>query len=596
MVNSLPPELGRYVVEQDYSLYTAMDQATWRFILKVSEIFFARHAHPIYAYGLKQTGLSSEAIPRISEIDECLKKSGWRAVAVSGFIPPSVFLEMQAMGVLPIACDIRTLEHLAYTPAPDIVHEAAGHAPFIVDAEYSAYLRAYAEIARKAIFTAEDLAVYEAVRELSIVKEDPASTTQDIARAQAELDAALVNNNYLSEATLLGRMAWWSTEYGLIQPGDQPMIFGAGLLSSVAESNLAVSPSVRKIPFSIDSIYYSFDITRPQQQLFVTPDFASLMKVLNQFRSQMAYQVGGPEALAKALRARTVTSSQLDSGLQISGVLTDVFFNPQHGPYFLRYTGPVQLCYLDRELPEQGPTHHRHGFSSPLGPLQGSSQSAADLSASDLQALGFKDGAQGRLRFASGVELVGRLERVSPAQNKKNLVITFSDCTVRRAQEILFKPEWGLFDLACGLEVVSVFGGAADRANYFAGMREIDPDHLPHAPGKPKTNLTHANQALNSLYQRARDLRRSDLNSQAEALNLRELEELRTRLVESYPEDWLLSLELLELALQLGAKNLAAQLSTDLRRHSQRQAELASLIERGLAAYAPSLSDQGVLP
>ena len=66
-------------------------------------------------------------------MNEKLARVGWSAVAVRGFIPPAVFTELQSRRVLAIAADIRTHEHIEYTPAPDIVHESAGHAPFIAD-------------------------------------------------------------------------------------------------------------------------------------------------------------------------------------------------------------------------------------------------------------------------------------------------------------------------------------------------------------------------------------------------------------------------------------------------------------------------------
>jgi phenylalanine-4-hydroxylase len=59
-----------------------------------------------------------------------LTEIGWAAVAVDGFIPPNAFMEFQAYNVLVIASDIRQLEHIEYTPAPDIIHEGAGHANY----------------------------------------------------------------------------------------------------------------------------------------------------------------------------------------------------------------------------------------------------------------------------------------------------------------------------------------------------------------------------------------------------------------------------------------------------------------------------------
>jgi phenylalanine-4-hydroxylase len=70
-------------------------------------------------------------------MNDILGTIGWGAVAVDGFIPPAAFMEFQAYKVLVIACDMRQIHHIEYTPAPDIVHEAAGHAPIIVDREYS---------------------------------------------------------------------------------------------------------------------------------------------------------------------------------------------------------------------------------------------------------------------------------------------------------------------------------------------------------------------------------------------------------------------------------------------------------------------------
>src|SRR3954466_6997248 len=170
VAEQIPEHLKPYVVGQDPSLYTAIDHASWRFILKISQKFFSKHAHPKYLSGLRETGISTERIPLISEMDASLRTFGWRAVAVSGFVPPAVFMEFLSLGILPIACDMRKLENLSYTPAPDIVHEAAGHAPIIADPEYERYLRSYGEISRKAIFSKQDLEVYEAVRNLSDVK------------------------------------------------------------------------------------------------------------------------------------------------------------------------------------------------------------------------------------------------------------------------------------------------------------------------------------------------------------------------------------------------------------------------------------------
>src|SRR5450432_546435 len=163
----VPHNLRRYVVEQDYAQYSEIDQAVWRFVLLQTYQRLALTAHPAYASGLGKAGISVERIPRISEISACLESVGWSAVCVDGFIPPRAFQEFQAASILPIAADMRTKDHLVYTPAPDIIHEAAGHAPILPDARYAAYLRAVGDVGRKAFSSPEDTRVYHAIFDLS---------------------------------------------------------------------------------------------------------------------------------------------------------------------------------------------------------------------------------------------------------------------------------------------------------------------------------------------------------------------------------------------------------------------------------------------
>ncbi len=510
-----------------------MDHASWRYILKISQVFFAKHAHPLYLNGLRETGISTERIPLISEMDEKLSRFGWRAVAVSGFIPPAVFMEFLARGILPIACDMRKIENLAYTPAPDIVHEAAGHAPIIADPAYADYLHHYGELAEKAIFSSQDLAVYEGVKLLSDTKEDPRSTDGMVAEAQAKLDAAIAAVDHDSEATQLGRMGWWTIEYGLLGTPENPKIYGAGLLSSVGESYECLKPHVSKLPFTVDCVNQSYDITRPQPQLYIARDFESLKGGLAKFAATMAYKMGGLAGLEKARKAATTTTAVYDSGLQVSGTLASIREHrlSKEEPAYLSYQGPTQLSYTDKELDGQGPRYHSQGFSSPVGRLKGLKKSAADLTIDELKAMP-------RLEFESGVTVEGKLvDHI--ARGGRNLILVFRDCTVRLGDEVLFRPEWGTYDMACGARIISVFGGAADRAAFLEATGGFK-----QAPGKPKTNLTPENRALNDLYAKVRRIREAGPVGGAQ---IEELAAIHAELETRYPEEWLLRYELLEL-------------------------------------------------
>src|ERR671931_2624500 len=204
-VAATPKHLLQFAVDQRYDDYTPVDHAVWRFIMRQNIFFLKEYAHKVYFQGLLDTGIAFERIPRIEDMKEILGKIEWGAVAVDGFIPPSAFMEFQAYKVLVIACDMRQIPHIEYTPAPDIVHEAAGHAPIIVDREYSNYLQRFGEIGAKAMQSRKDFELYEAIRHLSILKELPNSDPQEVADATREVERRQQNLGKPSEMALLSR-------------------------------------------------------------------------------------------------------------------------------------------------------------------------------------------------------------------------------------------------------------------------------------------------------------------------------------------------------------------------------------------------------
>lgn len=96
---------------------------------------------------------------------------------------------------------------------------------------------------------------------------------------------------------LLSRLHWWTVEYGLIGTVEDPKIYGAGLLSSIGESASCMHKEIPKLPYSLKALDYSYDITKPQPQLFVTSDFNQLREVLDQFANTMSFRIGGKEGL-----------------------------------------------------------------------------------------------------------------------------------------------------------------------------------------------------------------------------------------------------------------------------------------------------------
>lgn len=550
---AIPEHLQWFVVEQHPELYTAMDHAVWRFIMTIARQSLQKSAHPQYIEGLAKTGISLEAIPLISTMNDCLAQFGWQAVAVSGFIPPAVFMEFQALKILPIACDMRKLENLGYTPAPDIVHEAAGHAPMIANADYADYLAHYGEVARKAIYAKSDLDTYLAIRNLSETKEDPFAQAEQLEAAEEDLMRATAHSSYTSEGAQLARFYWWTVEYGLVGSTQSPLIYGAGLLSSVFEAESCLRPDVLKIPFTLDAVQNSYDITRPQPQLYVTPDFKYLSLALNQFAQTMAFKTGGVVGLAKAQQAQSVCTVVLDTGLEISGVL-DWFITSEadaEAVTYLHFSGPSQLSVNQAELEGHGPESHQEGYGCALGLIKQIEKPLSLFTKADWQILGFdpslKSDKAGQLVFDSGIRLEGVLSGLlfDSKNPEKLLIAQFKNAWVKNGDQVLFAPEWGVYDLACGDgQIISVYGGPADLAQY---LKKNEPFHPPVR--QQKNNLTPENTQLTKLYQQVRHCREKLLEN-PESLNWIFENTLTTVLHQlnvTYPEDWLLSWEILEL-------------------------------------------------
>ena len=534
IIDSLPSHLRPFVKTQDYSEYTPRDQAVWRFVMKHLTRQLAASAHPVYMEGLARTGIALNHIPSIEEMNDCLAQLGWRAVVVDGFIPPAIFMEFQALKVLVIALDMRSVEHIFYTPAPDIVHESAGHAPFIVDIDYAEFLQRFGEVGMKAIATREDLEQYEAIRKLSILKECPDSTAQSIADAETELARLANSEQPPSEAALLTRLHWWTVEYGLVGEPDDYRIFGAGILSSLGESRHCLDDeTVTKLPLTVDAVQTPYDITREQPQLFVTKSCKHLSQVLEEFANSMCFKRGGAESLRTAIEAQSMCTASYDSGMQVSGVFTEVLCDAVGNATYLRTTGPTQLAYRDQELIGHGVDYHGEGFGSPIGHIKNFSRCLSQYPVDELAAHDIVIGEQVRLEYLSGITVEGKLENVV-RQDHRNLVLAFSNCTVQDLQgRILFDPSWGTYDLAVGSSITSVYGGVADRT----ALQLYKP-----TPRTETIRVDH-DQRLLDFYQQV-DQQRQEGGS----ADSTQADPLIDEALEAYPREWLLQVEMLEIA------------------------------------------------
>ena len=565
VLDKLPVHLKQYIKPQNYDLYTAQDQAVWRYVMRNNIEFLKIHAHKTYLEGLTKTGISANEIPSMYGMNRILQEIGWAAAAVDGLIPPAAFMEFQAYNVLVIASDIRSQNNIEYTPAPDIIHETAGHAPILANAEYSEYLRRFGMIGSKAITSKHDDALFQAVRTLSILKESKNTSSAAIDTAEADIEYLQNLNGELSEMAMVRNLHWWSVEYGLIGKLTDFKLYGAGLLSSIGESKLCLSDKVKKLDYTIDAAYQSFDVTKPQPQLFITPDFAHLSKILEELADSLSIRNGGLKGVQKLIFSEELGTIELSTGIQISGIFNKVRTS-QKDPSQVAYIhteGATALSNREKELISHGILSHADGFGTAIGKLKGIHLAIEDMSPRDLEAYKISEGQFTTLEFESGVVVKGKV--ISGTRNLfgKIQLIAFNECTVTFEGEILYQPNWGIYHLAIGKEISSAYAGPADNTSF---------DLIKHIVNTETIKVTITEEEI--LFQEVADF------SEGKTTNLETLWEK----INSYsPKNWLLMLNFYEANFKKNNQDYSAKSLDELTTLMQTQPENRHLIEKGLS-------------
>ncbi len=288
---------------------------------------------------------------------------------------------------------------------------------------------------------------------------------------------------------------------------------------------------MKKIPYSINAMNQPFDITTRQPQLFVCRDFEHLKDVLEEFASKMAFMVGGLEGINKAIECNNTATCEYSSGLQVSGVFNEVITD-NNSPIYLRTTGKTALAFGNKELQGHGIDYHKDGFGSPVGKWKQTPSAPELLTNDQLHALGIVEGKKAKLEFMSGIVVSGKVEKIL-RHDGKLLLITFSNCSAKYGDRVLFDPDWGTCDMAVGERISSVFNGAADKDAYNQ-VALVPKERTIKVPSDAKRKR------LENLYAQVRKIRESKTGYE----RLGEIWETQQA---AHPEDWLLSMEIFEI-------------------------------------------------
>ncbi|MDX2191900.1 MAG: phenylalanine 4-monooxygenase [Gemmatimonadales bacterium] len=253
---------GELYITQPYELYSAENHETWRRLYARMLPLWQRHANEHFLGGIANLCLDPERVPRLEDINRFLDPlTGFRAKAVSGYVPGFLFFDCLRNREFPTTITVRALESLDYLPEPDIFHDVAGHVPMHTDRAFADALVRFGDCAH----TAAEL--------VAGIRDEP----ERVRRLSSIVRA-------------MSRFFWFTVEFGLMRRRDGGLsVYGSGLLSSAGEIAHAVeSPSVQRFPVQLEWVVnQSFEIFHYQPLLFVVESFDHLFELVGELEAWM---------------------------------------------------------------------------------------------------------------------------------------------------------------------------------------------------------------------------------------------------------------------------------------------------------------------
>ena len=247
---------GELYIHQPYELYSEENQKTWQNLYANIRPKWEKYSNDKFLEGVENLMLQPDAIPKLDEINSFLSPlSGFKAKAVSGYVPAYLFFDCLRTRSFPTTITIRDGQQLDYLPEPDIFHDVAGHVPMHTDRMFSDVLVRFGEVAQFAAIRARSLGHDES----------------DIVR--------IVDSNIKAMA----RFFWFTVEFGLMRERGELKAYGSGLLSSCGELEYCIeSPKVQRYDIALEWVVNQyFEIDHYQPLLFVVDSFDHLFGLVD---------------------------------------------------------------------------------------------------------------------------------------------------------------------------------------------------------------------------------------------------------------------------------------------------------------------------
>jgi phenylalanine-4-hydroxylase len=243
-----------FLIHQDYAAYTEEQHATWAELVSRRMPQLARHAAEEYLEGFAIIGLRHERLPNLAEISARLHpRTGWNTTPVSGFMPGPAFFEMLAERKFPTTTWLRRRDSLEYTPEPDIFHDVFGHVPMHAHPVFANFLANYGQLCAGVIAGRENEAAAEAMLER------------------------------------IGRLFWYTVEFGLIRQHGRVRVYGSGLISSNGECTNVLEGHCKVEDFSLEAVLNTpVQVDQMHQLLFAIESFDQIYESLQKVQQKIA--------------------------------------------------------------------------------------------------------------------------------------------------------------------------------------------------------------------------------------------------------------------------------------------------------------------
>jgi phenylalanine-4-hydroxylase len=233
-------EAKPFLIEQDYTKYTFAQHALWGELVERRMAQLKQCACREYLDGWRALGLEQEQIPHLPEISERLeKRTGWRVQPVSGFMPSRAFFEMLGARQFPTTTWLRSRESMDYTPEPDILHDALGHLPMFAEQRFADAVAEYGRVC-----------------------------------------CSIENEEKLER---MGRLYWYTFEFGLIRQDNEVKVYGSGVASSQEECTNVFSGGCEILDFSVAEVLNTtVKVDEIHKRLFAISSFDEILEAVRE--------------------------------------------------------------------------------------------------------------------------------------------------------------------------------------------------------------------------------------------------------------------------------------------------------------------------